>query len=741
MPILKPLSAALALTLAVNTLADQQELIVQSHSKPLLTIDGKIFKDLNGNGQLDPYEDWRLPAQVRAKHLISLMSLEEKAGLMLIDTLNAQCEGSLKQPDADDYLHQQFMRRFIFRNTIAPVGATVCNPDKGFRAGSSITPQEAAKYMNHLQSLAEASRLGIPVLFKSNARNHIDPDARAGINESAGAMSAFPKEAGIAAAALGEEFKQTGKISTGDMAVVRQFAEVMGKEWQAIGLRGMYGYMADLATEPRWYRVHETFSENAELTANIMQTLVATLQGEVKDGVSLNPHSKVALTIKHFPGGGPQALGLDPHYAFGKLQVYPSGGFGYHLLPFKKAVEAGVAAVMPYYGVPIDASYEGVKYPEVGFAFSKAIVTGLLREQLGFAGYVNSDTGIINDRAWGLEEKSVPERVAAAINGGTDTLSGFHDVKTITDLVAANLLSESRIDEAAERLLIPMFQMGLFENPYVDEQAANAIIGNETHREIGLDIQRKSLVLLKNQDNILPLKANSKVYILGDFKAETLQSYGFEVINGNQEQRPSAKDSDYVLISMTAKVKDTKHYRSNDAQYGLNPAHSNPQIWAGAKGYDGKSLWGQSDAGVSYGAAESTDDELKFGGAFPWEADILDFTGMAAAESWQVIPSLDSIQAVMNEVDDKKKVILHIYFRQPYVLDEQSGLRDAGAIVAGFGMSDKALLDVLSGKFTPQGKLPFSLANSRQAIIEHPSDKAGYPEKDTLYPFGFGLSY
>ncbi|WP_052462564.1 glycoside hydrolase family 3 N-terminal domain-containing protein [Nigerium massiliense] len=162
-----------------------------------------------------------------------------------------------------------------------------------------------------------------------------------------------------------------------------------------------------------------------------------TLQGPVdKSGVSLTPKSDVALTVKHFPGGGPQELGLDPHYSFGKTQVYPGGNFGGHLKPFEAAIAASVSSIMPYYGVPVNVTYKGVSYEQTGKAFSKQIVTDLLRGELGFRGYVNSDTGIINDRAWG-EKKTVPERVAAAVKGGSDTLSGFHDVATITSLTSS----------------------------------------------------------------------------------------------------------------------------------------------------------------------------------------------------------------------------------------------------------------------------------------------------------------
>ncbi|MFW5470843.1 glycoside hydrolase family 3 N-terminal domain-containing protein [Knoellia sp. CPCC 206435] len=732
---------------------------LESRVKDVITVTGRSFKDLNDNGRLDTYEDWRKPVEERVADLVSLMTLEEKSGLMLIDTVNAACDPVTKQrgtvpASALDYVTNQKMHRFIFRNVVTSPDKAVCGgTDGGFGASTSVTPSEAASFMNSMQELSERTRLGIPVLYKSNARNHIDPDARAGINESAGAFTSFPKEAGVAAAALGEEAKRTGKAPTvGDMSVVEDFAEVMGDEWSSIGLRGMYGYMADLSTEPRWYRTHETFTEDADLGANIMGSLVETLQGPVgKDGTSLSPGTDVALTMKHFPGGGPQELGLDPHYAFGKAQVYPGGAFGEHLKPFTSAIAAGVSAIMPYYGVPVGVTYNGKTYDETGMAFSDQIVNELLRDELGFKGYVNSDTGIINDRAWGLEDKTVPERVAAALNGGTETLSGFHDVKTITDLVDAGLLSEERITEAAGRLLDPMFRMGLFEDPYVEESVATDTVGSPAHRAVGLDVQRKSAVLLENKDRAdgskaLPLKAGSTVYILGDFNEATVRSYGYDVVNGNtlvDGKRPSAAGADHVLISMSAKNRNTGSYVSNSPATGLNPDHINPSVVEGIAGLDGRSTYGTADACVSYGARACTDNGLRFGGSFPWESSILDFSGMETSQSWQVVPALSTIQQVMAEVGDPRKVVLQVYFRQPFVMDEASGLRDAGAVVAGFGISDTALLDVLSGKVAPQGRLPFALAGTRAAIEEQKADLPGYDETSdgALYPFGHGLTY
>lgn len=727
--------------------------VLETRAKQIITVNGREFKDLNANGALDVYEDWRKPVQTRVADLVAQMTLEEKAGLMLIDTVNASCDPATGEfgtvpATAIDYIDNQQMHRFIFRNVVDTAPRNACQPaGGGFSSNVRVTPAEAATFMNSIQELSEATRLGIPVLYKSNARNHIDPQARAGINEASGAFSAFPKEAGIASAALGEQAKATGEATDGDMSVVETFAEIMGEEWASIGLRGMYGYMADLSTEPRWYRTHETFTEDADLGANIMGELVQTLQGPIgKDGNSLSPDTSVALTMKHFPGGGPQELGLDPHYAFGKAQVYPGDAFGYHLKPFEAAIEAGVSSIMPYYGVPVDVTYEGVDYEEVGMAFSDQIVNGLLRDQMGFGGYVNSDTGIINDRAWGLEDATVPERVAAAINGGTDTLSGFHEVQTIIDLVDAGLVSEERVDLAAERLLAPMFEMGLFEDPYVDPAVATATVGNDENRAAAVDMQKKSTVLLQNQeidgDSVLPLDGGETVYVLGNVNAAEVAAAGFAVINGNDpaEQRTAA-DADVALISMTARNVNTGTYVSNSPATGLNPEHINPSVIEGYDGLDGQSPYGAADACVHTGGA-CTDNGLRFGGSFPWESSILDFTGMADAESWEVTPSLDKVQQVMAEVG-AENVVLDIYFRQPFVLDEASGLLNAGAILANFGNSTAALMDVVSGEFNPQGRLPFALAGTREAIIQQNADTPGYDETDdgALFPYGFGLSY
>jgi beta-glucosidase len=720
--------------------------VVESRSKPVLTVDGLRFKDANASGALDPYEDWRLPVDARVRDLVARLTLEEKVGLMLIDTLNAGCGGALT-PAATTFIETQKMTRFILRNVVKAEGDPCDAGGPGASGGAAafrgivVSPRQMADFTNAVQVLAERQRLGIPVVFKDNARNHYEADPRFGISAGAGAFTEFPKEAGIAAAVLG----------TSSLEPVTVLAEVMGAEWRAIGLRGMYGYTADLATEPRWYRVSETFTEDAGLAARILRALVIGLQGG-----PVSQTTAVALTVKHFPGGGPQEMGLDPHYSFGKRQVYPAGRFADHLTPFIAAIDAGVSAVMPYYGVPVKLTYQGVTFEETGFAFSPRVVDDLLRRRLHFTGYVNSDTGIVTDRAWGLEQRTVPERVAAAINGGTDVLSGFSTNATVTDLVKAGLVLPARVDEAVARLLTEQFRLGLFENPYVDAAKAPEVIGSEAHRARGLAVQRQSIVLLQNEADgatgtgrlRLPLPAGATVYTMGMGKAD-VERYGFVVTDGNtgagaasERARPSAAGHDAAIIRVQVRNANTGAYRSKDPASGADPARLNPRT--------GKT-WGAEDPCVLFPKVNAvcTDDGrlgggramgLFFGGALPWEADNLSFTTMAASQSWQLTPSLADIQAVMREVGPRRTV-LAIYFRNPYVLDDASGFKDAGAIVAGFGVSDVALLDVLSGKSKPTGKLPFALARTQQAIVDNAPDAPGYPAADTLFPFGHGLTY
>ncbi len=787
MPITRPVRLACSL-LAISVLLggcatsrDASPTLVQpqivARDKPILTIEGLRFKDLNASGTLDRYEDWRLAPELRARDLVARMTLAEKAGMMLIATHNPDCDGSVTA-DGRALIEKEEMSRFILRATVATQPADCSVKLTGFRlrGGYRQTPAQMARFTNAVQELREGTRLGIPALFKDNARNHVEVSPTFGIGQGAGAFTEFPKEAGLAAAALGAAAPPRADAGAppaglrGDMRVIRDFTRVMGQEWRAIGLRGMYGYMADLGTEPRWSRFHETFSEDADLVGDISAALVEGLQGPKQaNGLALSPATHVSMTLKHFPGGGPQQLGLDAHYTFGKDQFYtdPSGryGFDYHLRPFERAINAGVGSIMPYYGVPVDARHNGRDVESIGMAFSRQIVTGILRDELGFKGYVNSDSGIIEERGWGLEDGrinpatgrnyTIADRTALAIRAGTDVLSEFRNKDTIIDLVRAGALDEARdLNPAVERLLTEQFALGLFENPYVDADAAAGAIGTAANRELGLEMQRRSLVLLQNQTidgtPVLPLAAQSRIYTIG-FAGEDFTKRGFVATDGNYdaakgETRPRVPDgTQFAVINVRVNNTPARRYSSRDAQVGRRTIDPSVTILNRATGKRQQS-WSEQDPCTAPDAdlkRTCVDDNLIFGGSFPWEAGMLSFSAMAQAQSWSIYPSLADIQGVIREIGDPRRVILNIYFRQPYVLDSESGLRGAGAILASFGASDAALIDVLSGVRVPAGRLPFALPASLPAVERQHSDAPGYGEtaQGTLFPYGFGLTY
>ena len=673
---------------------------IEARSVELLYDDGIPFRDLNKNGRIDAYEDWREPVEARVADLLSQMTLEEKAGMLMIDQLNADGDGQVPELAGRLVLVEK-MRRFIFRNTVTDSPS----PDTGNPFfGAQVTPYDTAQFMNAVQELCESTRLGIPALFKSNPRNHFEENWMGGLDASAGAFSAWPKEAGLAA--------------TRDLELIAEFARTVADEWVALGIRGMYGYCLDLSTEPRWFRITETFAEDADLVGEIASVLIKNLQGP-----TLN-HSSVAVTMKHFPGGGPQQGGADPHFEFGKYQDYPADNFDYHLKPFIAAIKAGVSSIMPYYGVPVGQRY----LPnDVGMSFSKGIVTDLLRGELGFEGNVNSDTGIATMMPWGVEHLSVHERIAMAINAGVDVLSGFSSNAEMTGVVDAEMVTEERVDEAVCRLLTEQFRLGLFENPFVDPNRAAYVVGNRITQAKADAAQRKAIVLLQNRAGLLPI------------------------------DMPTPKERPDFLAAMGFRSEESAEKIDERVTKQIYVLGMDPEIVGGAEWNDFDVVSGNYDAdagetrpvvldGTDYAIIRVVvGNDSKFGGGFlpipdPDELDLITFSDMAESNSWVVEPSLDVINGVISEIG-ADRTILAIRFRQPFVLDEASDLRDAGAIVATFGASDAALMDVLTGIHAPEGKMPFALAESSDAILRQDSDVPGYIEEDILYPFGYGLGY
>ncbi len=595
------------------------------------TADGFSYRDLNKNGRLDPYEDPRLPLEERVEDVLAQMMLEEKAGL-LFHTMAAP-------PSGPGGFHG-----------LPPVSELItARLISHFNVLGGGEPRALAEWHNELQALAEQTRLGIPITLSSDPRHAFSNNPATSM--FAGAFSRWPEPIGLAA--------------IGDPALVEQFADIARQEYLAVGIRVALHPMADLATEPRWGRINGTFGEDAALASRLVAAYIRGFQGE-----ALGPRS-VACMTKHFPGGGPQKDGEDPHFPYGKEQVYPGGNFDYHLIPFEAALAAGTAQIMPYYGVPI-----GVGLEEVAFGFNREVITGLLRERYRFDGVVCTDWGLLTSReiagsamearAWGVEHLSLAERVEKALGAGVDQFGGEECPEVVVDLVRSGRVAEARIDASVRRLLRDKFRLGLFDDPYADADAAERIVGAEQFRATGETAQRRSIVLLKNAaasaGATLPLSGRPKLY-LENVAADASGDYGQIV--------PELAGADFAILRLAAPFEPRDGFLERFFHAG----------------------------------------DL----SFPTEE-----------------------QARLRRILTSVPTIVVIHLDRPAVIPELAA--NSAALLADFGASDAAVLDVIFGRVAPSAKLPFELPSSMEAVRRQKED-VPYDSGEPLFPFGHGLTY
>ena len=462
-----------------------------------IVVDSLHFRDLNKDGQLAVYEDWRRSSEERAKDLITRMTPSEKAGLMMhaansgffgaggvvLDELAPPPPGALRSP-----VNVTGVPGFDRADKPSPRTLIQTLNVRWINTSPGGTPIDAARWANALQDLAAETRLGVPVMLTA------DPVQTT--NRMPGGALPPPDRRKITSSWP----DQIGLTAIGDPEVVRTFGEVAAAEYHALGFRMILNPMVDLTTEPRWNRIPGTFGEDSATTGALAAQYVRGFQGERLS------NSSVLTILKHFPGDGPVQDGFDPHNVYGQHLVYPGDNLEYHLRPFRDGIAAGAVAVMTSYGVP-----DGID--TVASSFSKPLVTGLLRGQLGFDGIVVSDW--LHAMPWGVEHLSKTEREALMVDAGVDQFGGEHEISYLLEALAAGRLDEARLDESVLRILKPMFEIGLFENPYVDPEAAARIVASPEYAALGEDAQRRSIVLLRNQADVLPLKATDKVLLEG----------------------------------------------------------------------------------------------------------------------------------------------------------------------------------------------------------------------------------
>ncbi|MFT4148267.1 MAG: glycoside hydrolase family 3 N-terminal domain-containing protein [Micrococcaceae bacterium] len=491
------------------------------------------------------YLDKNLPIEQRVQSLIAQMNLEEKAGMLFHSMLPMGKTGELSKEDSvantptiDEFVNELKINHF---NVL----------------GSIENPQQMANWYNDLQKKAENTRLGIPVTISTDPRHAFTDNI--GASFSAGSFSSWPESLGLAALQSEE--------------LVEKFADIVRQEYISVGFRVALHPQIDISTDSRWARQSQTFGEDPDLVSKLGAAYVRGLQGK-----ELNETS-VAAMVKHFPGGGPQKDGEDPHFPYGREQVYPGENtFELHLEPFKAAFAAGASQTMPYYGMPV-----GTKYEEVGFNFNKQVLTDLLRNQLGFEGIVCADWGVITDsevagdiqqaRAWGVEKLSRIERVKKALNAGVDQFGGEYCTDLVIELVKNGEISEERIDESVRRLLTEKFRLGLFdEQRYVDVDKAEQIVGADKFQELGMKAQSQSVTVLTNHENTLPISRKVKLYVEG-ISEDVAKKYGVVVdsvedadlailrINAPYETRETAFENFFHAGSLDFSEKAVKHIK------------------------------------------------------------------------------------------------------------------------------------------------------------------------------------
>jgi len=692
-----------------NTTMENKQPELEVRNKQLIEENGLKFKDLNNNGKLDPYEDWRLSPEERAKNLVSLMNIDEKIGMMLINSRRM----GLYQEDKSKTSHNGVLDEAIVEEgksifAVSKVyGTTHTIEDRNLRhfiLRDNFSPSETAEWVNKMNELAEGTRLGIPILVASNSRNE-NGEAIFGMNDAIGIFSTWPGTLGLAAAAQGDI------KNGGDASLISEFAKIAHDEWDATGLRKGYMYMADVVTDPRWQRAYGTFGEDPEFISDVIGRIIDEFQGE-----SLGKNS-IAMTTKHFPGGGARENGFDPHYEEGKWNIYPTPGSleKYHLPPFRAAAEHGTSSMMPYYSIPsikksVVQEFEGADIPfeEVGFSFNHYFINHILREKLGFTGYINSDSGIVNNMSWGVKDLSIPERFAKAINAGTDIIADTNDIENLKIAVEKNWISENRINEANERLLTEMFALGLFDDrTYNTPEKADKVVETPAHWEAAYEAHKKSVTILKNSSQTLPLTADKlegkKVYV-EVFHKEKKHAQAF-----TEQARGEAKELGQFVL--------TDNYEEADTAI----------------------LFLQPKSGAYF---DATPGLLELELCENKSLKAMD--GTAYEET--TLGEIEHLKMVAENIHSRGgKVVMSINIILPWILGNVEPLADA--LVAGYDTFYKAQLEIIAGNDQPVGVLPLTLPASEEVIAVDENgdcisrnDVPGY-DKDKYMPEGLTYTY
>ena len=587
------------------------------------------FRDLNRNGQLDPYEDRRLSPEARADDLVRRMTLEEKAGAMMHDTLPGL--GALTGASAQGYNFEAIEQMIATKHV------------NSFITRLQLPPAQLAEQNNKLQELAQRTRLGIPVTISTDPRSHFQ--LVLGATSSGTGFSQWPETLGFAA--------------IGDKDLVRRFGDIARQEYRAVGIHMALSPQADLATEPRWPRTTGTFGSRASAVSELVGAYVEGFQ-HGKDGVSPDG---VATIVKHWVGYGAQLNGFDGHNYYGRFAKLSNASFAQHVAAFQGALEAHVAGVMPAYPILQGVTVNGKPIEAVAPGYNKQLLIDLLRGQHRYGGVILSDWAITRDcdetcmtpsatspqqppaiaTPWGVEKLVRVERFVKGIDAGLDQFGGTGESEFLVDAVKRGLVTESRLDESVRRVMILKFRQGLFDNPFVDASKAASIVGAESFRNEGEAAQRRAQVILENHGPLLPVDVKRKVWLFG-IDAEAARAAGFTVV-------ATPGEASFAIVRVSTPF-ETLH----------------PHYFFGAIQHEGRLDFRDGDAGYE-----------------------------AIKRASAKVPTVVAVDM------DRPAILTNVRAK-------------AGALIAIFGASDAALLEVVSGRARAEGRLPFELPSSMTAV-------------------------
>ena len=704
----------------------------------ILTVDGLKFKDLNRNGKLDKYEDWRLTARERAEDLARQLSVEEIAGLMLYSahqaipanevgfgsgTYNGKpfSKSGAKASDISDA-----QKAFLVNDNLRHVLITTVK-------SSAI----AAEWNNHVQALCEGIGHGIPANNSSDPRH--GTTANTEYNAGAGGtISQWPGQLGLAA--------------TFDPAVVRKFGQIASHEYRALGIATALSPQIDIASEPRWSRVNGTFGEDPQLAVDMARAYCDGFQSSEDNHGGWGMYSVNAM-IKHWPGGGPEEGGRDAHFGYGKYAVYPGNNFQTMLRPFTEGafhLEDGTemaASVMPYYTISVNQN--GGSGSNRGNSYNKYLITDLLRNQYHFGGVVCTDWMITADvsgvskfegKCWGAEDLSVAQRHYEILKSGVDQFGGNNDKEPV--LKAYQMWKDeygvqsarARFESSAVRLLVNIFHTGLFENPYLDPSQSEKTVGNPEYMKAGYDAQLKSIVMLKNKDNVLPLKSKKlKVYVPKRFVKGVPDWWG----------NTAPDKTEYPVNMDMVKKYYTVVNTPDEADFALvfiespngGTGYSDADHKAGNNGYVPISL--------QYGQYTATDARAaSIAGGAPDE-DFINRSYQGKSFTSYNVTDAQLVNTTKQQMGSKP-VIVSVKCYKPCVLSEVEPSADA--IVIDFETQAQAVMDIVSGKTEPSGLLPMQFPADMKTVEMQKEDVSRdmTPYTDALgnqYDFAFGLNW